>query len=179
MKYFSRNLKPRTKPRFRRRRCWRPAILKEVQKETGMYVFTEVATAKHVCHECPESYILTCYVESARSAKPICRTGNSRCTERRTSPLIKNWGTRSWTLDWCLERNNNAGLKRLGLFIVASVEEVTKTYRNSQLSWHIPTEPRRRRSPELPIFRDPSHIERKRTDSLPVNANDPTRRRTN
>ena len=73
--------KPRTKPGgFEGIGVDGLAWLKEVKKETGMYVSTEVATAKHV-YECLKAGIDRTLGRSTYHCQSFCRTGNSRCTE--------------------------------------------------------------------------------------------------
>lgn len=73
--------KPRTKPGgFEGIGVDGLAWLKEVKKETGMYVSTEVATAKHV-YECLKAGYRRTLGRSTYHCQSFCRTGNSRCTE--------------------------------------------------------------------------------------------------
>lgn len=78
--------KPRTKPGgFEGVGVDGLAWLKEVKKETGMYVSTEVATAKHV-YECLKAGIDLSLGRCTYHRQSFRRTGNCRCTERRRYP---------------------------------------------------------------------------------------------
>ena len=74
--------KPRTKPGgFEGIGVDGLAWLKRVKQETGMYVATEVATAKHV-YECLKAGIDVLLDWRTHHCQPVCRAGNCRCTER-------------------------------------------------------------------------------------------------
>ena len=136
--------KPRTKPGgFEGIGVEGLAWLKEVKKETGMYVSTEVATAKHV-YECLKAGIDILWVGARTTANPFAVQ----------------------EIAGALERINNAGLKRLGAIHRGFSSYDKKIYRNLP-QWHIPIE-LRRRIPNLPIFCDPSHIGGKRELVAPL-----------
>ncbi len=135
--------------------------LKEVKKETGMYVSTEVATAKHV-YECLKAGIDMLWVGARTTANPFAVQEIADALKGVDIPvLVKNPVNPDLEL-WigALERINNAGLKRLGAIHRGFSSYDKKLYRNLP-QWHIPIE-LRRRLPELPIFCDPSHIGGKR-----------------
>ena len=132
--------KPRTKPGgFEGVGVDGLAWLKEVKKETGMYVSTEVATAKHV-YEC-------------------LKAGIAVLVKNPVYAVLELWFG-------ALERINNAGLKRLGAIHRGFSSYDKKLYRNLP-QWHIPIE-LRRRIPNLPIICDPSHIGGKRELVAPL-----------
>ena len=150
--------KPRTKPGgFEGIGVEGLAWLKEVKKETGMYVSTEVATAKHV-YECLKAGIDILWVGARTTANPFAVQEIADALKGVDIPvLVKNPVNPDLEL-WigALERIHNAGLKRLGAIHRGFSSYDKKIYRNLP-QWHIPIE-LRRRLPNLPIFCDPSHI---------------------
>ncbi len=135
--------------------------LKNVRKETGMYVSTEVATAKHV-YEALKHNIDILWIGARTTANPFAVQEIADALKGVDIPvLIKNPTNPDLDL-WigALERINNAGLKKLGAIHRGFTSYDKKIYRNLP-QWHIPIE-LRRRLPELPIFCDPSHIGGKR-----------------
>ena len=160
--------KPRTKPGgFEGIGVDGLAWLKEVKKETGMYVSTEVATAKHV-YECLKAGIDVLWVGARTTANPFAVQEIADALKGVDIPvLVKNPVNPDLEL-WigALERINNAGLKRLGAIHRGFSSYDKKLYRNLP-QWHIPIE-LRRRIPELPIFCDPSHIGGKRELVAPI-----------
>ena len=108
--------KPRTKPGgFEGIGVEGLAWLKEVKKETGMYVSTEVATAKHV-YECLKAGIDVLWVGARTTANPFAVQEIADALKGVDIPvLVKNPVNPDLEL-WigALERINNAGLKRLG-----------------------------------------------------------------
>ena len=154
--------KPRTKPGgFEGVGVEGLSWLKEVKQETGMYVSTEVATAKHV-YECLKAGIDLLWIGARTTANPFAVQEIADALQGVDIPvLIKNPVNPDLEL-WigALERINNAGLKRLGAIHRGFSSYDKKLYRNLP-QWHIPIE-LRRRLPELPIFCDPSHIGGKR-----------------
>ena len=160
--------KPRTKPGgFEGVGVEGLAWLKEVKKETGMYVSTEVATAKHV-YECLKAGIDLLWVGARTTANLFRRTGNCRCIERRRYPGTGEESGESGpgAVDWSFGTYQNAGLKRLGAIHRGFSSYDKKLYRNLP-QWHIPIE-LRRRIPNLPIICDPSHIGGKRELVAPL-----------
>lgn len=154
--------KPRTKPGgFEGVGVEGLAWLKTVKQETGMYVSTEVATAKHV-YEALKYDIDLLWVGARTTANPFAVQEIADALKGVDIPvLVKNPTNPDLDL-WigALERINNAGLKQLGAIHRGFSSFDKKIYRNLP-QWHIPIE-LRRRLPELPIFCDPSHIGGKR-----------------
>lgn len=154
--------KPRTKPGgFEGVGVEGLAWLKEVKKETGMYVGTEVATAMHV-YEALKAGIDLLWIGARTTANPFAVQEIADALKGVDIPvLVKNPVNPDLDL-WigALERINNAGLKRLAAIHRGFSSYDKKIYRNLP-QWHIPIE-LRRRIPELPIFCDPSHIGGKR-----------------
>lgn len=141
--------------------------LKQVKKETGMYVSTEVATAQHV-YECLKAGIDMLWVGARTTANPFAVQEIADALKGVDIPvLVKNPVNPDLEL-WigALERISNAGLKRLGAIHRGFSSYDKKIYRNLP-QWHIPIE-LRRRLPELPIFCDPSHIGGKRELIAPL-----------
>ena len=160
--------KPRTKPgSFEGIGVEGLPWLKEVQKETGMLVATEVATAKHV-YESLKAGVDILWIGARTSANPFAVQEIADALKGVDIPiLIKNPVNPDLEL-WIggLERINNAGLKRLAAIHRGFSTSDKKIYRNSP-QWHIPME-LRRRIPNLPIFCDPSHIGGKRELIAPL-----------
>ena len=152
--------KPRTKPGgFEGVGVDGLAWLKEVKKETGMYVSTEVATAKHV-YECLKAGIDLLWVGARTTANPFAVQEIADALKGVDIPvLVKNPVNPDLEL-WI------AGLKRLGAIHRGFSSYDKKLYRNLP-QWHIPIE-LRRRIPNLPIICDPSHIGGKRELVAPL-----------
>ena len=134
---------------------------------TGMYVSTEVATAKHV-YECLKAGIDILWVGARTTANPFAVQEIADALKGVDIPvLVKNPVNPDLEL-WigALERISNAGLKRLGAIHRGFSSYDKKIYRNLP-QWHIPIE-LRRRIPNLPIFCDPSHIGGKRELIAPL-----------
>lgn len=135
--------------------------LKNVKKETGMYVATEVATAKHV-YECLKAGVDIMWIGARTTANPFAMQEIADALKGVDIPvLVKNPVNPDLEL-WigAMERINNAGLKRIAAIHRGFSSFDKKLYRNLP-QWHIPIE-LRRRIPNLPIFCDPSHIGGKR-----------------
>lgn len=135
--------------------------LKNVKKETGMYVATEVATAKHV-YECLKAGVDIMWIGARTTANPFAMQEIADALKGVDIPvLVKNPVNPDLEL-WIgsMERINNAGLKRIAAIHRGFSSFDKKLYRNLP-QWHIPIE-LRRRIPNLPIFCDPSHIGGKR-----------------
>ena len=160
--------KPRTKPGgFEGVGVEGLAWLKEVKRETGMYVATEVATAKHV-YEALKQGIDLLWIGARTSANPFAVQEIADALKGMDIPvLVKNPVNPDLEL-WigALERINNAGLRRLAAIHRGFSSYDKKIYRNLP-QWHIPIE-LRRRIPDLPIFCDPSHIGGKRELVAPL-----------
>ena len=162
MKIFRAGIwKPRTKPGgFEGVGVEGLSWLKEVKKETGMYVSTEVATAKHV-YECLKAGIDILWVGARTTANPFAVQEIADALKGVDIPvLVKNPVNPDLEL-WigALERINNAGLKRLGAIHRGFSSYDKKLYRNLP-QWHIPIE-LRRRIPNLPIILRPEPYRRK------------------
>jgi chorismate mutase len=154
--------KPRTKPGgFEGVGAGGLIWLKNVKKETGMYVITEVATAKHV-FEALKYGMDMLWIGARTSANPFAVQEIADALSGVDIPvLIKNPVNPDLDL-WigAVERIYNAGLKKLGVIHRGFSSYDKKIYRNLP-QWHIPIE-LRRRMPNLPIICDPSHIGGKR-----------------
>ena len=144
--------KPRTKPGgFEGVGVDGLAWLKEVKKETGMYVATEVATSKHV-YECLKAGIDILWIGARTTANPFAMQEIADALKGVDIPVfVKNPVNPDLEL-WigALERINNAGLKRLAAIHRGFSSYDKKLYRNLP-QWHIPIE-LRRRIPNLPII---------------------------
>lgn len=154
--------KPRTKPGgFEGVGAKGLSWLKQVKKQTGMYVSTEVATPRHV-NEALKCEIDILWIGARTTTNPFAVQEIAEALRGVDIPvLVKNPVNPDLEL-WigALERLNNAGLKRLGAIHRGFSSYDKKNYRNLP-QWHIPIE-LRRRIPSLPIFCDPSHIGGKR-----------------
>ena len=137
--------KPRTKPGgFEGIGVDGLAWLKRVKQETGMYVATEVATAKHV-YECLKAGIDVLWIGARTTANPFAVQEIADALKGVDIPiLIKNPVNPDLEL-WigAFERINNAGLKQLGAIHRGFSSYDKKIYRNLP-QWHIPIELRRR-----------------------------------
>ena len=141
--------------------------LKEVKQETGMYVSTEVATAKHV-FEALKAGIDILWIGARTAANPFAMQEIADALKGVDIPvLVKNPVNPDLEL-WigALERINQAGLKRLAAIHRGFSAYDKRIYRNLP-QWHIPIE-LRRRIPNLPILCDPSHIGGKRELVAPL-----------
>lgn len=160
--------KPRTKPGgFEGVGVEGLSWLKQVKKETGMLVATEVATEKHV-YECLKADIDILWIGARTTANPFAMQEIADALKGVDIPVfVKNPVNPDLEL-WigALERINNAGLKRLAAIHRGFSTYDKKIYRNLP-QWHIPIE-LRRRIPDLPILCDPSHIGGKRELIAPL-----------
>lgn len=141
--------------------------LQRVQKELGMLVSTEVATAKHV-EAALEAGIDLLWVGARTSANPFAMQEIADALKGADVPvLIKNPVNPDLDL-WigACERINGAGITRLGVIHRGFSSYDKKIYRNLPM-WHIPIE-LHRRIPNLPIICDPSHIGGKRELIAPL-----------
>lgn len=154
--------KPRTKPGgFEGVGSEGLAWLKNVKKETGMYVSTEVATQKHV-YEALKYGVDMLWIGARTTANPFAVQEIAEALQGVDIPvLVKNPVNPDLEL-WigALERLSNVGLTRLGAIHRGFSSYDKKIYRNLP-QWHIPIE-LKRRYPNLPIICDPSHIGGKR-----------------
>ena len=131
--------------------------LQKVKEETGMYVSTEVATAKHV-EAALKSGIDMLWVGARTSANPFAVQEIADSLKGVDIPvLIKNPVNPDLDL-WigAIERIYNAGIRKLGAIHRGFSSYDKKIYRNLP-QWHIPIE-LHRRLPNIPIICDPSHI---------------------
>ena len=160
--------KPRTKPGgFEGIGAEGLQWMQQVKKETGMYVATEVATAKHV-EAALEAGIDLLWVGARTSANPFAVQELADSLKGIDVPvLVKNPINPDLEL-WigAMERLNQAGITRLGAIHRGFSSYDKKIYRNLP-QWHIPIE-LRRRIPTLPIMCDPSHIGGKRELIAPL-----------
>ena len=160
--------KPRTKPGgFEGVGVEGLAWLNRVQKETGMYVSTEVATKDHV-FEALKAGVDILWIGARTSANPFAVQEIADALKGVDIPvLIKNPVNPDLEL-WigAIQRIYNAGIRRIGVIHRGFSSYDKKMYRNSPL-WHIPIE-LRRRIPNMPIFCDPSHIGGKRELVAPL-----------
>ena len=160
--------KPRTKPGgFEGIGAEGLQWMQQVKKETGMYVATEVATAKHV-EAALEASIDLLWVGARTSANPFAVQELADSLKGIDVPvLVKNPVNPDLEL-WigAMERLNQAGITRLGAIHRGFSSYDKKIYRNLP-QWHIPIE-LRRRIPTLPIMCDPSHIGGKRELIAPL-----------
>ena len=160
--------KPRTKPGgFEGIGVEGLTWLKEVKKETGMLVSTEVATAKHV-FEALKAGIDVLWIGARTTANPFAVQEIADALKGVDVPVLVNNPDNPDLELWigALERINGAGLKRLGAIHRGFSSYDKKLYRNLP-QWHIPIE-LRRRIPQLPIICDPSHIGGKRELIAPL-----------
>lgn len=131
--------------------------LQKVKEETGMYVSTEVATAKHV-EAALKAGIDILWVGARTSANPFAVQEIADSLKGVDIPvLIKNSVNPDLDL-WigAIERIYNAGIRKLGAIHRGFSSYDKKIYRNLP-QWHIPIE-LHRRLPNIPIICDPSHI---------------------
>lgn len=160
--------KPRTKPGgFEGIGAEGLQWMQQVKKETGMYVATEVATAKHV-EAALEAGIDLLWIGARTSANPFAVQELADSLKGIDVPvLVKNPVNPDLEL-WigAMERLNQAGITRLGAIHRGFSSYDKKIYRNLP-QWHIPIE-LRRRIPTLPIMCDPSHIGGKRELIAPL-----------
>ncbi len=136
--------------------------LKRVKAEYGMYVSTEVATAKHVS-EAIKYGIDILWIGARTSANPFAMQEIADALAGSDMPvLIKNPVNPDLDL-WIggIERLYLAGVRKLGVIHRGFSSSDKKIYRNMPM-WHIPIELRRRFGNNLPMFCDPSHIGGKR-----------------
>ena len=141
--------------------------LRRVKNETGMYVATEVATAKHV-YEALKYGIDVLWIGARTTANPFAVQEIADALRGVDIPiLIKNPVNPDIEL-WigAMERIYNAGLHKLAAVHRGFSSYDKKVYRN-QPQWHIPIE-LHRRLPDLPLFCDPSHIGGKRELIAPL-----------
>ncbi len=133
------------------------AWLVRVKRELGMYITTEIATAKHV-EAALKAGVDLLWIGARTTANPFAVQEIADALRGVDIPvLVKNPFNPDLEL-WigAFERLNMAGVKKLGAIHRGFSSFDKKIYRNLP-QWHIPIE-LRRRLPQLPIFCDPSHI---------------------
>lgn len=141
--------------------------LQRVQKQLGMLVTTEVATAAHV-KAALEHGIDILWIGARTVANPFAMQEIADALVGHDVPvLVKNPINPDLEL-WIggLQRINGAGIKRLGVIHRGFSSCDRKIYRNLPM-WHLPIE-LRRRIPNLPIICDPSHISGRREIIAPL-----------
>ncbi|VBB46724.1 Chorismate mutase [uncultured Paludibacter sp.] len=160
--------KPRTKPGgFEGVGTPALAWLKRVKDEYGMYIATEVATAKHV-REALANNVDIIWIGARTSANPFSVQEIADALEGTNIPvLIKNPVNPDVDL-WigAIERIYNAGVRKIGAIHRGFSSFDKKIYRNLP-QWHIPIE-LHRQIPNIPIICDPSHIGGKRELIAPL-----------
>jgi chorismate mutase len=131
--------------------------LRNVKKETGLMVATEVANEKHV-YEALKYGIDMLWIGARTSVNPFTVQEIAEAlkgvdvmvfVKNPINPDIELW-------IGAIERIAKAGIKRLGAIHRGFSSYEKTTYRN-QPNWQLPIE-LRRRIPDLPIICDPSHI---------------------
>lgn len=155
--------KPRTKPGgFEGVGAKALPWLQQVKRETGMYISTEVATAKHV-EQALRHHIDILWVGARTTTNPFAMQEIADSLQGVDIPvLVKNPVSPDVEL-WVggLERLYNAGVHRLGAIHRGFSYADKSVYRNMP-HWHIPIEIKRR-FPHLPLICDPSHISGQRS----------------
>ena len=135
--------------------------MREVKKETGMLISTEVANVKHVW-DAIKAGIDILWIGARTTANPFAMQEIADSLRGCNIPVfVKNPVNPDVEL-WlgAIERLEAAGLTQIGLIHrgFSSYEKIL--YRNAPI-WQVPIEIRRRR-PDLPLICDPSHIAGKR-----------------
>jgi chorismate mutase len=162
--------KPRTKPGgFEGVGAVGLPWLQRVQRETGMYISTEVAMKSHV-FEAVQAGVDILWIGARTSANPFAMQEVADALKELNFQgvvLIKNPVNPDLEL-WigAIERIYNAGVRKIGVIHRGFSSYDKKLYRNLP-QWHIPIE-LKRRIPNLPIIGDPSHIGGKRELIAPL-----------
>lgn len=141
--------------------------LRKVKEETGMYVATEVATARHA-YEALKYGVDVLWLGARTTANPFAVQEIADALNGTEIPvMIKNPVNPDLEL-WigAIERIYNAGLHCIAAVHRGFSSYDKKIYRN-QPQWHIPIE-LHRRYPNLTLFCDPSHIGGKRELIAPI-----------
>lgn len=141
--------------------------LQRAQRELGMYISTEVATAKHA-EAALKAGVDLLWIGARTTANPFAVQEIADALKGVQIPvLVKNPVNPDLEL-WigALERLSNAGITKLGAIHRGFSSYEKKVYRNAP-QWHIPIE-LRRRIKDLPILCDPSHIGGKRELIAPL-----------
>ena len=136
--------------------------LRQVKRETGMAVATEVATVEHV-RAALDAGIDILWMGARTSANPFAMQDVADLLNghEEVTVLVKNPVNPDLEL-WmgALQRIRNAGITRLGAVHRGFSSAGEHIYRNDP-QWHIPFE-LRRHAPSMTILCDPSHIGGKR-----------------
>ena len=164
--------KPRTKPGgFEGVGSEGLSWLREVKKELGMLISTEVANRSHT-EEAIAAGVDIIWIGARTSANPfamqeIADTIAESGKAETLTVMVKNPVNPDLEL-WigALQRIYNSGVKRLGAIHRGFSAYGKHIYRNMP-QWHIPVE-LRLRYPNLPIICDPSHIGGKRELIAPL-----------
>lgn len=164
--------KPRTKPGgFEGVGSEGLSWLREVKKELGMLISTEVANRSHT-EEAIAAGVDIIWIGARTSANPfamqeIADTIAESGKAETLTVMVKNPVNPDLEL-WigALQRIYNSGVKRLGAIHRGFSAYGKHIYRNMP-QWHIPIE-LRLRYPNLPIICDPSHIGGKRELIAPL-----------
>ena len=160
--------KPRTKPGgFEGIGVEGLSWLKEVKKETGMYVATEVATAKHV-YECLKADVDIVWIGARTTANPFMMSELAEALKgSRVTVWIKNPICPDIAL-WigAVERLQNAGIQDVRVIHRGFCVVDSAPYRNAPL-WEL-AELFRHYFPDLTYYCDPSHIAGKRGLLFPL-----------
>lgn len=141
--------------------------LREVKRETGMLVATEVATPTHVL-EALKAGVDILWIGARTVTNPFAMQELADSLKGAEVPiLVKNPINPDLEL-WCgaLQRLINSGLTNIGVIHRGFSSYEKKIYRNVPL-WHIPIE-LKRRYPEITVICDPSHIGGKRELVAPI-----------
>jgi len=131
--------------------------LQRVQRELGMRVCTEVASAKHV-KESLEAGVDMLWIGARTTANPFLVQEIADALKGTDVPLlVKNPINPDLEL-WigALERLNRAGVRKLGVIHRGFSTYVPMAYRNDP-GWRIAIE-LRARYPQMTFFADPSHM---------------------
>lgn len=150
--------KPRTRPNaFEGHGQTALPWLQRVQKETGLPVAVEVATAKQV-EQCLEAGIKVLWIGARTTVNPFYVQEIAEALAGTDIPvLVKNPVNPDLSL-WlgAVERLTHAGVKQVAAIHRGFTPYEPTQYRNQPL-WHIAIE-FRRKMPHVPMLCDPSHI---------------------
>jgi len=131
--------------------------LKQVKKETGMLISTEVANVKHV-YESLKAGIDILWIGARTTANPFAIQEIAEALKGLNIPIfIKNPVNPDIDL-WigAIERFYNAGVKNIGAIHRGFSNFEKSIYRNTP-QWQIPID-FKTRLPNIPLLCDPSHI---------------------
>lgn len=136
--------------------------MKEVKKETGLKVTTEVGSEKHV-EEALKAGLDMLWIGARTVSNPFVVQGIADALKGVDIPvLVKNPLSPDIDLwEGAIKRFSNSGVKQLGA-IHRGFFWWGKSHMRNQPFWHIPQE-LKNRMPDLPVICDPSHIAGKRS----------------